>query len=60
VDKKVKRRVLWISGAILLVPIGLIATAVVYRSLATGQENYAHRAKFESAGWSSESRCSAR
>ena len=55
-DKKVKRRILWISGAIMLVPIGLIATAVVYLSLAPRQENYAHRTKFEPAGWSSESR----
>ena len=55
-DKKVKRRILWISGAIVLVPIGLMATAVGYLSLAPRQENYAHRAKFESAGWSSESR----
>ena len=55
-DKKVKRRILWISGAIMLVPIGLIATAVVYLSLAPRQENYAHRAKFESVNWSSESR----
>ena len=40
----------------MLVPIGLIATGVAYLSLAPRPENYAHRAKFESAGWSSESR----
>jgi hypothetical protein len=55
-DQKVKRRIFWIVGAIVLVPIGLIATAIAYLSLAPRQENYAHRAKFESAGWSSESR----